>query len=174
MAGSLDSGSDARHRLRCEVGGSPQFNDQPCHAKFRHDQSQRCGFDRGDVAALAEFAGLALGGMASAIYGVRLVRNLSSEWLVRLIACLLVGIGALLLWEVAFPFKYTSLLPTSVAAHLSAGIAIGVGIGIVSSVLGVAGGELLIPTLIFVFGVDIRIAGSASILISLGIVLMGL
>ena len=34
-----------------------------------------------------EFAGLALGGMASAIYGVRLVRNLSSEWLVRLIAC---------------------------------------------------------------------------------------
>jgi uncharacterized membrane protein YfcA len=44
----------------------------------------------------------------------------------------------------------------------------------VSSVLGVAGGELLIPTLIFIFGVDIRIAGSASILISLGIVLMGL
>lgn len=121
-----------------------------------------------------EFAGLALGGMASAIYGVRLVRNLSSEWLVRLIACLLVGIGALLLWEVAFPFRYTSLLPTSVTAHLSAGIVIGVGIGIVSRVLGVAGGELLIPTLIFVFGVDIRIAGSASILISLGIVLMGL
>src|SRR6266702_3315302 len=33
---------------------------------------------------------------------------------------------------------------------------------------------LLIPTLIFIFGADIRTAGSASILISLGIVLMGL
>ena len=33
-----------------------------------------------------------------------------------------------------------------------------------------AGGELLIPTLIFIFGADIRTAGSASILISLGIV----
>ena len=43
-----------------------------------------------------------------------------------------------------------------------------------SSILGVAGGELLIPTLIFIFGVNIRTAGSASILISLGIVLMGL
>jgi len=53
-------------------------------------------------------------------------------------------------------------------------IAIGAGIGLASSVLGVAGGELLIPTLIFIFGADIRTAGSASILISLGIVLMGL
>jgi uncharacterized protein len=65
-------------------------------------------------------------------------------------------------------------VPTSVPAHLLIGTAIGVGIGLVSSVLGVAGGELLIPTLIFIFGADIRAAGSASILISLGIVLMGL
>ena len=43
-----------------------------------------------------------------------------------------------------------------------------------SSVLSVAGGELLIPTLIFIFGADIKTAGSASILISLGVVLMGL
>lgn len=121
-----------------------------------------------------EAAGLASGGMASAIWGVRLVRNLSSERLVRLIALLLIGIGAVLLWEVAFPFQYASLLPAGPAAHLLIGSAIGIGIGLVSSVLGVAGGELLIPTLIFVFGADIRTAGSASILISLGIVIMGL
>src|SRR6267378_5758470 len=115
-----------------------------------------------------------IGGLAGAIYGVSLVRKLSGERLVRLIALLLIGIGALLLWEAAFPFRHASLLPASATAHLSSGIAIGVGVGLVSSVLGVAGGELLIPTLIFIFGVDIRIAGSASILISLGIVLMGL
>ena len=44
---------------------------------------------------------------------------------------------------------------------------IGSGIDLVSSLLGVAGGELLIPALIFVFGVDIRTAGSASILVLL-------
>jgi uncharacterized protein len=58
--------------------------------------------------------------------------------------------------------------------RLLVGVGIGTGIGLVSSVLGVAGGELLIPTLIFIFGMEIRTAGSASILISLGIVLVGL
>ena len=123
---------------------------------------------------LPEVAGLAIGGMASAVYGVRLVRRLSGERLVRLIAFLLIGIGALLLWEAVFPFRYAFPLPTNDAAHLLSGAVIGVGIGIVSSVLGVAGGELLIPILIFIFGAEIRTAGSASILISLGIVLMGL
>jgi uncharacterized membrane protein YfcA len=40
--------------------------------------------------------------------------------------------------------------------------------------LGVAGGELLIPALVLIFGADIKTAGSASILISLGIVSIGL
>ncbi len=58
--------------------------------------------------------------------------------------------------------------------HIAAGFAVGIGIGLVSSMLGVAGGELLIPTLMFIFGADIKTAGSASILISLGVVLMGI
>ena len=121
-----------------------------------------------------EVIGLAIGGMASAVYGVRLVRRLTSDHLVWLIAFLLIGIGALLLWEALFPFQFAPLLPAFTTVHLLAGILIGIGIGLVSSVLGVAGGELLIPTLIFIFGADIRTAGSASILISLGIVLTGL
>jgi len=40
--------------------------------------------------------------MTSAIYGVRLVRKLSGERLARLIALLLIGIGALLLWKPHF------------------------------------------------------------------------
>jgi uncharacterized membrane protein YfcA len=126
------------------------------------------------VPYLPEALGLASGGIISAACGARLVRRLSNERLVRLIGFLLICIGALLLWEAAFPFQHASLMPGSATVHLFAGIAIGVGIGLVSSVLGVAGGELLIPTLIFVFGADITTAGSASILISLGIVLMGL
>jgi uncharacterized membrane protein YfcA len=126
------------------------------------------------VRHLPEVAGLALGGMTSAVFGVRLVRKLSSERLVQLIAVLLIGIGGLLLWEATFSFQYASLVPTSLTLHLLSGVVIGTGIGLVSSIFGVAGGELLIPTLILIFGADIRTTGSASILISLGIVLMGL
>lgn len=42
------------------------------------------------------------------------------------------------------------------------------------SLLGVAGGELLIPTLMFVFGADIKTAGTASLMISLAIVTIGI
>ena len=51
---------------------------------------------------------------------------------------------------------------------------IGLVVGLVSSMLGVAGGELLIPALVFIFGADIRLAGTASLAISLLIVAMGL
>jgi uncharacterized membrane protein YfcA len=36
----------------------------------------------------------------------------------------------------------------------------GVGSGIVPALMGVAGGELLIPTIVLLFAVDIKIAGS--------------
>jgi uncharacterized membrane protein YfcA len=79
-----------------------------------------------------------------------------------------------MLLEVVFPFQKIDWLPGGAGLHFAVGAAIGIGIGLVSSILGVAGGELLIPVLIFVFGADIRTAGSASILVSLGVVLSGL
>lgn len=47
------------------------------------------------------------------------------------------------------------------------GVVAGLIIGLVSSILGVAGGELIIPTLVLLFGIDIKIAGSLSLCISL-------
>jgi uncharacterized protein len=41
-------------------------------------------------------------------------------------------------------------------------------------VLGVAGGEFIILILVFVFGADIKTAGTASVLISIPIVVAGL
>jgi uncharacterized membrane protein YfcA len=46
-------------------------------------------------------------------------------------------------------------------------------IGIVASLLGVAGGELLIPTLVLLFGADIKLAGSLSLAVSLPTMLVG-
>jgi uncharacterized membrane protein YfcA len=123
---------------------------------------------------LPEVVGLAAGGILSAAYGARLIQRLSSAHLVRIIGMLLAAIGVLMLGEVAHPFAYVALLPDAMAIHVLAGFVIGIGIGLVSSLLGVAGGELLIPALIFIFGADIKTAGSASILISLGVVVSGL
>ena len=41
------------------------------------------------------------------------------------------------------------------------------GIGVVAAVMGVAGGELLIPTIVLLYGIDIKLAGSLSLAVSL-------
>jgi uncharacterized protein len=126
------------------------------------------------VPYLPEMLGLLAGGMVSAFYGAQLVNRLSDWRLVRLLAALLGALGLLMIAEVFLPFQSGDLLPTNVAARLAAGAGIGVGVGLVSSILGLAGGELLIPALVLIFGADIKTAGSASILISLGVVSVGL
>ena len=54
-----------------------------------------------------------------------------------------------------------------------AGVVAGLAIGIVASVLGVAGGELLIPTLVLLFGIDVKLAGSLSLAVSLPTMIVG-
>lgn len=69
--------------------------------------------------------------------------------------------------------------PGSRVLHLSpfattvTGIAAGFVIGVVASLLGVAGGELLIPTLVLLFGLDLKLAGSVSLAVSLPTMLVG-
>lgn len=48
-----------------------------------------------------------------------------------------------------------------------AGVIAGFLIGVVAAVMGVAGGELLIPTIVLLFGADIKVAGSLSLAVSL-------
>jgi uncharacterized protein len=50
----------------------------------------------------------------------------------------------------------------------------GLVIGAVSSLLGVAGGELIIPTLVLLFGLDIKLAGSVTLMISIPTVIVGI
>jgi len=128
----------------------------------------------GVIPYLPAMLGLVGGGMVSAFYGARLVSRLTNQRLIVFIAVLLGALGFALIAEGLYPLKTGDLLSSGVLAHLTTGAALGIGIGLVSSVLGVAGGELLIPALVLIFGADIKAAGSASILISLGIVSMGL
>jgi uncharacterized protein len=59
------------------------------------------------------------------------------------------------------------------AAQMVAGVTAGFVIGIVAAPLGVAAGELLIPTLALLFGCDIKLAGSLSLSMSLPTMLVG-
>ncbi len=122
---------------------------------------------------LPEIVGLATGGVISAAYGTGLVRRLNDRRLVRLIAALLMLLGVVLIVEAFLPGAAGGALVDGAPARIAVGLVIGLGIGIVSSVLGVAGGELLIPALMLVFGIDIKVAGTASVMISLVIVATG-
>ena len=114
------------------------------------------------------------GAVVAAFIGATLGAYLSKSQLERIILCLLVGIGSALIMEGFLPQDGAGLLPLATAWRMGAGIVFGLMIGLVSSLLGVAGGELIIPTLVFAFGADIKTAGTASLLISLPTVCVGI
>jgi hypothetical protein len=125
------------------------------------------------IGHLPEVVGLIVGGVISAVYGARLVANLTDRRLTLLITALLTALGVLLIAEAFIPFERALIVSPSELVRGLAGVAVGLGVGVVSSVLGVAGGELLIPALVFIFGADIKTAGTASLVISLAIVATG-
>jgi uncharacterized protein len=114
---------------------------------------------------------LLAGSLLGAWIGAGWATRLRSETLHRVIAVLLVAIAAaLLLGHWGGSPRGPALDGTLLAV---AGVAAGLGIGVVASLLGVAGGELLIPTLVLLFGADIKLAGSLSLAISLPTMVVG-
>ena len=91
----------------------------------------------------------------------------------RVILVFLVVIGSALIVEAFLPTDVTGLLPDVLPVRVFAAAIFGLAIGLVSSVLGVAGGELIIPILIFAFGAGIKAAGTASLLVCLPTVAVG-
>lgn len=113
---------------------------------------------------------LLAGSLLGAWVGAGWAMRLRSETLYKVIAVLLVVIAAVLV----FGHNATGGQPLLTgAAQLVVGVVAGFLIGIVASLLGVAGGELLIPTLVLLFGADIKLAGSLSLAVSLPTMLVG-
>lgn len=120
-----------------------------------------------------EIAALASGAVVAGWFGAGLLGRMSEHGLERVIGLLLLGIAGLLAAEAVLPFAIGAGLPADPVVRGAAGVLFGLGIGLVSSLLGVAGGELIIPTLVLAFGVDIKTAGTASLLISLPTLVVG-
>ena len=117
---------------------------------------------------------LIAGAMLAAFFGTALFTRLSDAHLERAILLLLTGIGVALVVEGFLPGEGSPLLPATMPVWVVAGALFGLGIGLVSSLLGVAGGEIIIPTLVFAYGLDIKTAGTASLLVSLPVVAVGI
>lgn len=111
-------------------------------------------------------AGSLLGAWLGAGWAVRL----KSETLYKVIAGMLVAIAVVLVLGHDATAGHAVL---SGLAQLVAGVVAGFIVGIVAALLGVAGGELLIPTLVLLFGADIKLAGSLSLAVSLPTMLVG-
>jgi uncharacterized membrane protein YfcA len=122
---------------------------------------------------LPSMLALFVGAVVSAFFGASLSNELTNEQLERIILLLLLGIGIALVVEAFLPQTVPGLLPATQVWRLIAGVVLGLGIGLVSSLLGVAGGELIIPTMVFAFGADIKTAGTTSLIISLPMTLIG-
>ena len=109
--------------------------------------------------------------LAGSVFGASWATRLRSSTLYRVISLLLVGMAVILMLGHGAEGNGHALFDRW---HLVvAGIAVGFAIGVAAALLGVVGGELLIPTLIILFGVDVKLAGSLSLAISLPTMLVG-
>ena len=92
----------------------------------------------------------------------------------RIIMILLAVLSLVMLSEAWFGLHGdTAPLFANGAVQLVVGLVAGFGIGIVAALLGVAGGELLIPTIVLLCGADIKLAGSLSLVVSLPTMIVG-
>ncbi len=109
-------------------------------------------------------ASLLLGSLPGAWFGAAWATRMRAATLYRVLAALLLAIA------VVFAVHHLDVMPKlelSSPWQTIAGVIAGFGIGVVAAVMGVAGGELLIPTITLLYTVDVKLAGSLSLLVSL-------
>lgn len=116
-------------------------------------------------------AGSLLGAWWAAGWAMRLPRKTLDTVLFVLLVLLAASMAA----EQVFGLKALPDLQQLLSpwGHALLGIAAGLVIGMFAAVMGVAGGELLIPTIVLLWGVDLKLAGSLSLLISLPTMVVG-
>jgi len=111
------------------------------------------------------------GSLVGAWIGASGAARLSAVVLRKVIAALLISMAGVLLWS---SYLHAGSVVFNGTIQMVTGVLAGLGIGVVAAILGVAGGELIIPTVVVLFGVDIELAGSVSLAISFPTMIVGL
>ncbi len=109
-------------------------------------------------------ANLLAGSLLGAWLGATWATRMRTRTLYRVLAVLLAFIAVVLL---ATHLGQVRPVEVTGVAQWVAGALAGIGIGVVAALMGVAGGELLIPTIVLLFGTDIKVAGSLALVVSL-------
>lgn len=117
---------------------------------------------------------LLAGSLVGAWWAAGHALTMPRQLLNRIIMVLLIALAVLMLSESWFGLHdgAAPILPAG-PARIVVGLAAGFGIGMVAALLGVAGGELLIPTIVLLYGLDIKLAGSLSLVVSLPTMIVG-
>ena len=121
---------------------------------------------------LSVIGNILTGSLIGSYFGARLATHIGERALRRMVVVLLVMLSFLLMSHELMP-DY-GIGPLNPLLRVGLGFLAGLAIGAVSSLLGVAGGELIIPTIVLLFAIDIKLAGSLSLAISAPTILMGL
>ncbi len=116
--------------------------------------------------ALFMSSGSILGGYI----GAHLAGRLNESLLRKFLIVLLIAVGLRMIFD-----QFVELPPSSVSfpylMEIAFSMLVGLLIGVVSGLLGVAGGEYRIPALIYFFGFPVKIAGTLSLLVSIPTIL---
>lgn len=110
------------------------------------------------------------GSLIGAWIGAGAATRLKSKTLHKIIAILLIFIAIILFFGHE---NHTDQVLLSDESLAIVGAIASIGIGFIASLLGVAREELLITTTTLLFGIDLKIAGSLSLMISLPMMLVG-
>ena len=126
------------------------------------------------IAHLDVVLNLLAGSLFGAWWAAGRAMNMSRTWLDRIIMVLLTGLALMMLFESTFGL-HESAAPFIAAGpmRLIVGLIAGFGIGVFAALLGVAGGELLIPTIVLLYALNIKLAGSLSLTVSLPTMVVG-
>ena len=115
-----------------------------------------------------------IGSTTGAYFGIGLSTKISDVLFKKVLLTLLVIMGLLLIIESFINFGSVGIAFSSLYVEFVVAVLLGVLIGIISSLLGVAGGEVIIPILILIFGINVKLAGTMSLIISIPTMIVGI
>jgi len=127
-------------------------------------------FDAGSTGLIIA---MSIGSIFGAYWGAALTCRVKEKYLKYAVGVLLVALGLKMIHGALVPEPAGGFVVGYSIEMLAFGVVLGLLIGIVCGSLGVAGGELRIPPLIYLFGQSIKTAGTTSLAVSLPAVTAG-